>query len=87
MAAGLPVASTNVGDVAHMVAPENLPFIVADGEGLARALGALADDADLRARLGAANRARALRDYAEDAMLNAYARLYGEALASPSILR
>ena len=87
MAAGLPVVSTNVGDVAHMVAPENQRFVVADGEGLARALGTLADDGDLRARLGAANRARAVRDFAEDAMLDAYARLYGEALASPSILR
>jgi glycosyltransferase involved in cell wall biosynthesis len=87
MAAGLPVASTDVGDVAHMVAPENRPFVVRDGEGLARALGALADDAGLRARLGAANRARASRDFAEEAMLDAYARLYGEALVSPSILR
>jgi glycosyltransferase involved in cell wall biosynthesis len=76
-----------VGDVAHMVSPENRRFVVADGEGLAQALGALANDGDLRARLGAANRARAVRDFAEDAMLDAYARLYGEALASPSILR
>src|SRR3546814_8283834 len=30
MAAGLPVASTDVGDVAAMVAPENRPFIVPD---------------------------------------------------------
>lgn len=87
MAAGLPVASTDVGDVAHMVAPENRRFVVADGAGLANALDVLANDPDLRVRLGTANRARAVRDFAEDAMLDAYARLYGEALASPSILR
>ena len=40
-----------------------------------------------RARLGAANHDRAVRDYAEQAMVDAYASLYGEALASPDILR
>ncbi|KQN09606.1 glycosyl transferase family 1 [Sphingobium sp. Leaf26] len=87
MAAGLPAASMDVGDVANMVVPENRPFVVGDETGLADALGALADDAELRARLGAANRQRAARDYAERDMVNAYARLYGEALASPMILR
>ena len=38
MAAGLPVASTDVGDVANMVAPANRPFVVADEQGLADAL-------------------------------------------------
>ncbi|SER86693.1 glycosyltransferase [Sphingobium sp. YR768] len=87
MAAGIPAASMDVGDVANMVAPENRPFVVPDETGLAQALGALASDADLRQRLGAANRLRATRDYAEEDMVNAYARLYGEALASPMILR
>ena len=87
MAAAVPAASMDVGDVAHMVAPENRRFVVPDDQGLAAALGTLAGDADLRARLGAANRARATRDYAEGDMVNAYARLYGEALASPMILR
>ena len=70
-----------------MVAPENRPFVMRDERGLAQALGRLADDADLRARLGVANRARAARDFAEETMVNAYASLYGEALASPMILR
>lgn len=87
MAAGLPVAAMDVGDIANMVAPENGPFVVADEAGLADALGALVADPDLRARLGAANRRRAQRDYAEQVMVDAYAALYGEALASPSILR
>lgn len=87
MAAGVPVASMDVGDVINMVAPENRAFVVSDEAGLALALGALAADPDLRARLGTANRDRAIRDYAEQAMVDAYAKLYGEALASPDILR
>ena len=87
MAAGVPAASMDVGDVANMVAPDNRPFVVPDEAGLADALGVLAADADLRARLGAANRQRAQRDYAERDMVDAYAALYGEALASPMILR
>lgn len=87
MAAGLPVASTDVGDVSAMVAPENRPFVVPDERGLASALGILAADAALRLRLGEANRYRAQRDFAEDAMVDAYALLYGQALSSPQILR
>lgn len=86
MAAGVPVAAMDVGDVANMVATANQPYVVADEVGLADALGALATDADLRATLGAANRERATRDYAEKTMVAAYAALYGEALASPRIL-
>lgn len=87
MAAGLPVASTDVGDVANMVAPENRPFVVSEEKDLAQALGSLATNADMRARIGLANRERAARDFAEKAMVDAYAALYGEALARPSVLR
>lgn len=87
MAAGLPVASTDVGDVAAMVAPENRPFVVPDEAALSSALGALAGDPGLRQRLGEANRQRAGRDFTEAAMVDAYAGLYGQALSSPHILR
>lgn len=87
MAARLPVASTNVGDVAQMVAPENQPFVVSDEAGLSQALGQLAASADLRSRLGEANLHRAQRDFDEAAMVDAYAALYGQALSSPHILR
>ena len=86
MAAGVPVASMDVGDVANMVAPENRLFIVPDEAGLSDAIGMLARDEALRARLGAANRARAARDFTEAAMVDAYARLYGQALAMPRLL-
>ena len=82
MAAGLPVAAPAVGDVAAMVAPENAPFIVAPGSdtALGEALCTLAADAPLRARLGAANRAKARAEYDEASMLAAYRAAYAEAL-------
>lgn len=85
MAAGLPVASMDVGDVAQMVAPENQSFIVQDEAALSQALADLSENAGLRARLGEANRQRAARDFDEAAMVDAYAALYGEALSSPHI--
>lgn len=87
MAAGLPVASMDVGDVANMVAPENRAFVVPDEAALVSALGSLAGDPDMRRRLGDANRHRAQRDFTEAAMVDAYANLYGQALSSPHILR
>jgi glycosyltransferase involved in cell wall biosynthesis len=87
MAAGLPAACTDVGDVADMVAPENRDMICADEDALSQALGRLAVDAELRARLGRANAARAARDFDEARMVDAYAGLYGEALAMPDIFR
>lgn len=79
MAAGQSVVATNVGDVAAMVAPENIPFIVApaDEAGFGQALCALVSDPAVRARVGAANRVRALAEYDEATMIDRYARLYG----------
>ncbi|GLV30014.1 glycosyl transferase family 1 [Sphingobium sp. TomTYG75] len=87
MAARLPVASTDVGDVAQMVAPENQPFIASDEAALSDALGRLAASSELRNRLGDANLHRAQRDFEEAAMVDAYATLYGQVLSSPHILR
>lgn len=82
MAAGLPVVSTDVGDVSAMIAPSNRPFIVKP-DGLSdfrTALGKLADDAALRAKIGEANRKRALQCFDETVMFQLYGRLYGEAI-------
>lgn len=79
MAAGLPVASTDVGDVREMVAAENRAHIVTPLGSLAGALKPLVLDEGLRKRLGAANRARAVGEYDEDAMIARYAALYGGA--------
>lgn len=82
MAAGLAVAAPAVGDVAAMVAPENASFIVPAGREdlLADALIALAADAPLRRRIGAANRTKARAEYDERAMLAAYCRTYADAM-------
>lgn len=85
MAAGLPVASTRVGDIAAMLPPEQLPFVTAcDDYALAGALRQLVADPALRQRLGAANRALARSDYDQSSMIDAYRRLYSEALGAQS---
>lgn len=77
MASGLAVAATDVGDVRALLAPENHPYVVPpDAPALAGALRPLLDDPDLRARLGAENRARVERNHDQEAMFQAYARLF-----------
>jgi glycosyltransferase involved in cell wall biosynthesis len=85
MAAGLPVASTAVGDIPEMVSQENAPFLVPLGDeaGLAHALRQMADERPLRERVGAANRRKAERDFSEDAMIAAYRTLYADVLGQP----
>ncbi len=86
MAAGLPAATTDVGDIRAMVATENAPFVAADERGLATAITTLCANADLRARIGAANRARAEAEYGEDRMIAAYRALYAQAIGRASPL-
>ena len=82
MAAGLAVVSPRVGDVAAMVAKQNRPWLTlpADEQAIGAVLAAAARDPDLRAAIGMANRARALTEYGEEAMIAAYRKAYGEAL-------
>ncbi|MEP6785278.1 MAG: glycosyltransferase family 4 protein [Sphingomonadales bacterium] len=81
MAAGLPVVSTRVGDVPVMLPPEQQPFITAcDDYALAGALRQLVADASLRKRLGTVNQVLATKEYDQSAMVDAYRRLYSEAL-------
>ena len=85
MAAGLPAVATDVGDVASMVADDNRPLIVdpADEAAFSAALDTFADRDDLRREIGLANREKAEALYDEQAMIAAYARLYGEAIGRP----
>ncbi|MEW4448374.1 glycosyltransferase [Qipengyuania sp. JC766] len=81
MAAGLPVAATDVGDIADMVSDENRPLI-GDPEA---ALRTLADDAELRSRIGSANRAAAEKRFDAKRMVDAYRRLYLSAMQRESM--
>lgn len=83
MAAGLPVASTDVGDIAAMVSPENRPFV---GDDLAAALLKLAGSRDMRASIGAANQTKAIAEFDERTMIHVYAALYENALNWPGAL-
>jgi glycosyltransferase involved in cell wall biosynthesis len=78
MAAGLPIVSPAVGDVASMVAEANTPYIVArdDETALEGALGRLAYEPSLRQAIGAANQQRARQEYEESRMIERYQVLY-----------
>jgi glycosyltransferase involved in cell wall biosynthesis len=77
MAASLPVAVTDVGDVRVMLPAESQNNITAlDDEALAAALRRLLLDPAARQREGVANRGWVVQTYAETAMFAAYADLF-----------
>jgi glycosyltransferase involved in cell wall biosynthesis len=76
MAAGLPAASTDVGDIRTMLPEPGRPFVTPlSDEALGAALASLVADPALRETLGAANRAKAERDFDQQAMFRAWADL------------
>nr|WP_242468681.1 glycosyltransferase family 4 protein [Rhodovibrio salinarum] len=86
MAMARPVVAFDAGDVARIL-PQTAPaqaFGQEDAGGFEAALSRLLKDGELRARLGAANRARAETAYDMTAMVAAYDRLYRNALERPS---
>jgi glycosyltransferase involved in cell wall biosynthesis len=86
MAASLPVATTDVGDVRAMLAAENTRFVGRlDDADLARSLTSLLGDPALRARIGAANQAKARAEFDQAAMFRAYGALWrGDRLPDPA---
>ena len=77
MASGLPVAATDVGDVRTMLGDAGAACVVPrDDALLAGAIARLLRDPALRARLGAANRARAEREFDQERMFAAWRVLY-----------
>jgi glycosyltransferase involved in cell wall biosynthesis len=77
MASGLPVVSTDVGDVRLMLAEPNLSHVTArDDAALAGALASLIEDPAARQRIGLANKAKAERDFDQAAMFAAHGALW-----------
>ncbi|GIL38123.1 glycosyltransferase [Roseiterribacter gracilis] len=78
MATGLPVAATDVGDIASMLSDANRPFVVSkhDMVALAGALATLIDDGALRTQLGSANRAKVARDFTLQQMVDGWEELW-----------
>lgn len=85
MAAGLPIVAPQVGDVARMVAPSNVPYLSTyrDEVWLRDALYSFVWDPAARRRIGADNQARAGAEYDEAAMIAKYRTLYAEAIGRP----
>ncbi|WP_294039955.1 glycosyltransferase family 4 protein [Sphingomonas sp.] len=88
MAAGLPIAATNAGDMLHMVSRENWPLIDEHRNevGLRDVIQAAAENPSGRAIVGKANRAKAVAEYDEKAMIAAYRTLYEGAVNRPGAL-
>jgi glycosyltransferase involved in cell wall biosynthesis len=82
MAAGVPVVATAVGGVPELVSDAETGILVPprDPAALARALGALAADADLRERMGEAGRRRAEGEFSLAACQRAHLEVYRAAL-------
>lgn len=77
MAAGLPIVSTDAGDVKLMLAEENRPFVVPKYDvALASMLMVQLRDSELRRLLGGANQIRAAAAFDEKQMVEAYGRLF-----------
>lgn len=85
MACALPVVSTTTGAITEAVEADVTGLIVPprDVDALRQALARLRDDPALRARFGAAGRARALRDFGIDKMLDRMEAVFRAALERP----
>lgn len=83
MAAGLPIAAPDVGDMKAIVSEANRPFISVpnDSSALAAMLEELAENESLRREIGQANQAKARAHFDEAKMIEAYRALYWGALA------
>src|SRR6185312_4160965 len=77
MAAGLPVAAVDVGDVKSMLPPENQDFVVPrdDLDAFAVALQRLTENSELRRQLGSLNQNHVGAHYRQETMFAAYERL------------
>ena len=82
-AMGKPVVGTDVGGIGEVIVSGENGFVVkaANHEQLQLSLEALIEDADLRARMGGAGRARALEEFSENHMVEQTESVYRELIA------
>jgi glycosyltransferase involved in cell wall biosynthesis len=79
--AGLPIVSTDVGSVSDIVKHQEGGLLVGcSSTELANGLKVLIEDADLRARYGAAGKARATQFFSSKSMVQAHENLYRDLL-------
>jgi glycosyltransferase involved in cell wall biosynthesis len=78
MASGLPVVATDVGDLRHMVAPENTRFIVPrdDEDALASGIADLLSSCEMRSHLGDLNKQRVTAQFSQEQMVVAYDKVF-----------
>jgi glycosyltransferase involved in cell wall biosynthesis len=78
MAAGRPIVSPAVGDVAELVSPENAPFIknAQDEAAYRAALSTILRDPRLRHTLGEANRRKAVAEFDQHLMSERYGEVF-----------
>ena len=77
MAAGLPVAATDIGDIRYMLAPENAPFLVPrEAVELARAILRILAEPARATEIGKFNQCRARELFDERRMFDAYWKLF-----------
>ena len=82
-ALGKPVIGTDVGGIGEVITSGENGFVIeaANAKQLRNSLQILIADDDLRARMGAAGRARALREFSEAQMIQQTERVYRELIA------
>ena len=87
LASGCPVVATRVGGVPDVVTDGEDGFLVEPGdvEELAARLAQLANDPDLRGRMGAAGRERMRSRYAVDRLIDDIDRLYRDLLEQKGV--
>ena len=85
MAAALPIASIDVGDVRLMVSPENRRYIITESTdiSLGNAMKELLASPDLRREIGGANRRHVAATFPFDRMIAGFTDLFAMALARP----
>ena len=83
MAASLPVAGVDAGDIKANLSPENRDLVVGrdDEQGLADFLARVLQDDNFRAGLAAANRKHVVETYSAETMFAAYGALFDEILS------